>query len=79
VRKTPSVASAIERSGIREIMDLARERSDAIRLEVGQPDFETPPHIVAAADRAARSGFTRFTASKGPAEPRAVGELRGKA
>ena len=39
-------AVSMPRSGIREIMDLARTRPDAIHLEVGQPDFPTPPHVI---------------------------------
>jgi aspartate aminotransferase/aminotransferase len=52
-------------------MDLAARRPDAIHLEVGEPEFATPEHIVAAADRAARDGFTRYTANKGLPEVRA--------
>jgi aspartate/methionine/tyrosine aminotransferase len=61
----------MRRSGIREIMDLAAGRADVLHLEVGQPDFPTPPHIVAAACEAARSGFTTYTANKGLVEVRA--------
>jgi aspartate/methionine/tyrosine aminotransferase len=61
----------MRRSGIREIMDLAAGREDILHLEVGQPDFPTPPHIVAAACQAASSGYTTYTANKGLAEVRA--------
>ena len=43
-------------SGIRLIMDLASEIPDAIHLELGQPDFATPPHIVQAAYQAVLEG-----------------------
>ena len=33
-------------SGIREVLDLALERPGTLRLEIGEPDFPTPPHIV---------------------------------
>ena len=39
-------ADAMPRSAIREIMALAAARSDVIHLEVGEPDFGTPDHIV---------------------------------
>ena len=55
----------MKRSGIREIMDLAAGRDDVLHLEVGQPDFPTPQHIVEAGCHAARSGFTTYTANKG--------------
>jgi aspartate aminotransferase len=56
---------AMPRSGIREIMDLAADRDDVVHLEVGQPDFRTPDHIVEAAARAARDGAHGYTPNKG--------------
>jgi aspartate aminotransferase len=50
---------------IREVMELAWRRPDAIHLEVGEPGFPTPPHIVEAAARAARDGYTRYTPNAG--------------
>jgi aspartate aminotransferase len=58
------------RSGIREIMDLAALRPDTLHLEVGQPDFPTPAHIVEAACKAAADGYTRYTANRGLLEVR---------
>ncbi len=55
----------LKRSGIREIMDMAGTMEDVIHLEVGEPKFDTPPHIVSAALEAARAGFTRYTPNKG--------------
>ncbi len=52
-------------SGIREIVNLAVNLPDAIRLEVGEPNFPTPPHIVEAAHRAAQQGFTKYTQTAG--------------
>ena len=48
-------------SGIREIANLAANRSGCIRLDLGEPNFPTPAHIVEAAHRAARDGFTKYT------------------
>jgi aspartate aminotransferase len=52
-------------SGIREIGNLAVKLPGTIRLEVGQPDFPTPPHIVAAAKEAMDAGWTGYTATAG--------------
>lgn len=60
----------LQRSGIRQVMDLAFARPDMLRLEVGDPDFPTPPHIVEAAAAAAVAGYTHYTPSRGLAEVR---------
>lgn len=64
MRLNPAAAS-MPRSGIREIMDAAWGRPDVIHLEVGQPDFPTPAHIVAAAHEAALAGHTGYTPTAG--------------
>ncbi len=60
-----SIAARIPLSGIRVMMELAATRPDAIDLSVGEPDFDTPAHIVEAAHRAALDGRTRYTSSAG--------------
>jgi aspartate/methionine/tyrosine aminotransferase len=58
----------IPRSGIREVMDLAIAAEidgPVIHLEVGQPDFATPAHIVEATCRAVREGHTRYISTAG--------------
>lgn len=60
----PRIA-ALPRSGIREIMDIAAQMPNVVHLEVGEPDFATPPHIVEAAARAGYEGFTKYTPSLG--------------
>jgi aspartate aminotransferase len=52
-------------SGIRVISNLAAATPGAIRLEVGQPDFRTPDHIVAAAKRALDEGWHGYTPTAG--------------
>ena len=52
-------------SGIREVVNVAITMPDAIRLEVGQPDFDTPEHIVEATVNAVREGATKYTATAG--------------
>jgi len=41
-------------------MELALRTKGAIRLDIGDPDFHTPAHIVEAAARAAHEGFTHY-------------------
>jgi aspartate aminotransferase len=55
---------------------------DVIALAAGEPDFDTPAHIVAAAKQALDEGFTRYTPAAGMPELRAawaeqVGKRRG--
>ncbi|MFQ5426515.1 MAG: pyridoxal phosphate-dependent aminotransferase, partial [Gaiellales bacterium] len=52
-------------SGIREMANLAARLPDALRLEAGDPNFSTPSHILDAAARATREGFTKYTSSSG--------------
>jgi len=62
--------SEMPSSGIRKIMVLSQDVEDCIHLEVGQPDFRTPSHILEAAARAAEEGFTRYTPGAGIPELR---------
>ncbi|GAB7013939.1 pyridoxal phosphate-dependent aminotransferase [Halolamina salina] len=62
---------ACERSKIRVMFDLAEAADrDLVRLEVGEPDFDTPEHIVDAAAEAARAGETHYTSNAGLPELR---------
>jgi aspartate aminotransferase len=65
-----SIASSMPVSRIREIMELAWEDPEVIHLEVGEPDFPTPSHIVDAAHQAARAGHTRYAPNAGLPELR---------
>lgn len=51
-------------------MDLAWRHPGTLRLEVGEPDFPTPEHIVEAAVRALRDGHTRYSPNAGIPELR---------
>lgn len=62
VKPSPSMvvsqaAKAMQRQGI-----------DVIDLGLGEPDFDTPAHIIDAAHKAARDGQTRYTAPDGTME-----------
>jgi aspartate aminotransferase len=63
-------AAGMPRSGIREVMELASALPDAIHLEVGEPDFVTPSHIIAPAAEAAAGGHTGYAPNAG------IGPLR---
>jgi (5-formylfuran-3-yl)methyl phosphate transaminase len=45
--------------------ELERQGADIIHLEFGEPDFETPPVIREAAEKALKDGRTRYTHSLG--------------
>lgn len=71
-RVTDRVAG-VERSQIRVMYDLAEAaEGDLVRLEVGEPDFDTPEHVTEAAFEAARGGATHYTENAGLPEVRAA-------
>jgi aspartate/methionine/tyrosine aminotransferase len=45
--------------------ELEARGQKVIHLEIGEPDFETPPHIVEAATKALRDGYTHYTPAAG--------------
>lgn len=51
-------------------LELQRAGVDVISMSVGEPDFDTPPHVKAAAIRAIESGKTKYTAVSGIPELR---------
>jgi aspartate/methionine/tyrosine aminotransferase len=59
--------------------ELERRGHDVIHLEIGQPDFPTPPHIVEAAVKALRDGHTGYGPAPGLPELReAIAEDAGR-
>ena len=63
---TPSsVVAELPASGIRRMMAKASAMSDVARLDVGEPQFATPAHIVEAACAATRAGRTHYAPSGG--------------
>ena len=46
------------------------EGKDVLSFAAGEPDFDTPEHIKAAAVQAIREGFTKYTANAGIPELR---------
>ncbi len=57
-------------SEIRKMFGLADAMENVLRLEAGEPDFDTPAHIREAAQRAIAEGKTHYTSSKGTLELR---------
>jgi len=70
-RRLAARVQAVERSVIRVMYDMADAHDgDLARLEVGEPDFDTPEHVIEAAFEAARSGETHYTPNAGIPELR---------
>lgn len=59
------IPSNMSRSGIRIVMEMASKLDNVIHLEVGEPSFSTPYHIIESAFKAAHKGYTKYTSSKG--------------
>ena len=57
--------TGIDRSPIRFILDRAAAYPGAIHLEIGQPDFAVPAHVIEAAVRVTRHEYTGYTANSG--------------
>jgi len=66
-RKIAKRALEVTRSPFQVIAEYARslKLKDAIFLNVGEPDFTTPKHIIEAAKRALDEGFTHYSADRG--------------
>ena len=59
--------------------ELEAQGKEIIHLEIGEPDFSTPPNIVEAAARALRDGWTHYGPSAGlPQLREAVAEYTGQ-
>jgi aspartate aminotransferase len=63
---TPSLTLAIDAKA----KQMKADGIDVIGFGAGEPDFATPPHIVEAAIKALRDGFTKYTPSSGIPELR---------
>ena len=64
IKPSPSTAAADRAT------ELRRQGKQIVNLVVGEPDFDTPPHIRQAAARAMENGATRYTPMKGTMELR---------
>ncbi len=70
---TPYVArrvAGLKPSGIRKFFDIVAAMDDVISLGIGEPDFDTPPHILRAGIRTLEQGATHYTSNAGLLELR---------
>ena len=76
---TDSIMNA-PRSGIRTLMELsATLEGPVVHCEVGEPQFDTPAHIIEAACDALRSGYTKYNPNAGLTELReAIAKAKSK-
>lgn len=65
-----NVAKSYPASGIRKMFDLAEKYPDAVKLTVGEPNFDTPVNIKEAAKKAIDDGFTHYCPNGGLKELR---------
>jgi len=56
---------SIRYSGIRRLFDLAQNTSGVVSLGIGEPDYDTPRHVVEAAMEALEQGYTHYTPNAG--------------
>ncbi|MBO4864890.1 MAG: aminotransferase class I/II-fold pyridoxal phosphate-dependent enzyme [Eubacterium sp.] len=70
MRDVSRIADGIKPSGIRKFFDIVSEMPDAISLGVGEPDFDTPWHIVDEGIYSLERGKTFYTSNSGLVELR---------
>ena len=58
-------ALGVDASGIRKVFDLAAKLKDPIDFSIGQPDFDVPEAVKAAACEAVQAGRNRYTPTQG--------------
>ena len=69
-KRTQNISSFIVMDVLEKAHEMEREGIDVIHLEVGEPDFDTPAGIKAAACKALEDGYTHYTHSLGLLELR---------
>lgn len=57
--------SRVDSSGIRRVFELARSMENPINLSIGQPDFDVPDQVKAAAIGAIENGHNSYTPTNG--------------
>ena len=58
-------ADMVPWSGVRKMFNYAQKYSNVINLSLGEPDFDTPQHIIKAAIEAMKKGYTHYTPNAG--------------
>lgn len=65
-RSLSRLTDVVDRTKIRVMYELAEHYAgDLVRFEIGEPDFDTPRHIIDQAHGAARDGATHYTLAAG--------------
>jgi len=72
-------ANFVPWSGVRKMFNLAQQYEGVINLSVGEPDFDTPKHIVEAAINAMKEAYTHYTPNAGLKEFREAAAEKVKA
>jgi len=62
--------ATLKPSGIRRFFDIAATMKDVISLGIGEPDFDTPKHVIEAGIESLRQGRTHYTSNAGVFELR---------
>lgn len=70
--KISNRVSSLPPSGIRKMFEIASQYDDIINLCIGEPDFETPHHIVEAGCYGLNNGYTKYVANAGLPDLRAA-------
>ncbi len=77
LRQRPTVRERLSRrvretppSGIRRFFDILATMPDVISLGIGEPDYSTPAHIIAAGVASLDAGYTSYTSNSGMLELR---------
>jgi aspartate/methionine/tyrosine aminotransferase len=69
-KRVKKISSFIVMDVLEKACEMAGQGKDIIHLEVGEPDFDTPACVKAAACKARDEGFTHYTHSLGLLELR---------
>src|SRR5690625_1536772 len=80
MKKLSNVSEKLPIQGVRLLMEESAKYPDAIHLEVGEPNVNTPIHIREAAAEAMRNEITHYTPNAGLTSLREsiVGHLKNK-
>lgn len=71
-KRVSDIAESVTLEITSKAKKMAKEGIDVVNFAAGEPDFDTPMHIKAAAMEAIKSGFTKYTPSSGMLELREV-------
>lgn len=69
-KRVSDIAESVTLQITSKAKKMVKEGIDVVNFAAGEPDFDTPMHIKAAAMEAIKSGFTKYTPSSGTLELR---------